>query len=129
MTAVLVLGLFLLVLGLRIRKQRHQGPGPGTARLAALHMRLARWFTGFLAGGYLLGLAGMRFSLGDPVFETAHSYFGSLALILFIWTAYLGRKLRQRPDKDDYRQLHAFCAFIATFISLVVAFLGFQLLP
>ncbi len=129
MTTVLALGLFLLVLGLRIRKQRRQGPGPGTARLAALHMRLARWFTGFLAGGYLLGLGGMRFSLEEPVFETAHSYFGTLTLILFMGTAYLGRKLRLRPEKDDYRQLHAFCAFIATFAALVVAFLGFQLLP
>ncbi|MEE9241090.1 MAG: DUF4079 family protein [bacterium] len=129
MTAILALGLFLLAVGLRIRKHRRQGGGPKTARLAALHMRFGRWFIGFLAGGYILGLVGMRFSLGEPVYETGHSYFGTITLIIFFWTAYLGRRLRQHPGRDDYRQLHAFCAFIAIFLALVVAFLGFQLLP
>ncbi len=129
MTATLALGLFLLVIGLRIRKQRRQGPGPGTARLAAMHMRLGRWFIGFLAGGYIMGLTGMWFSLREPIFETGHSYFGTLTLILFMGAAYLGRKLRLRPGRDDFRQLHVFCAFLAMFAALVVAFLGFQLLP
>jgi len=86
-------------------------------------------FIGFLAGGYFLGLVGMWFSLKEPIFETGHSYFGTLTLILFIGTAYLGRRLRLRPGRDDFRQLHAFCAFLAMFGALVVAFLGFQLLP
>jgi phosphatidylglycerophosphate synthase len=129
MTAVLGIGLFLLVLGLRIRKQRRQGPGPQTVRLASLHMRLGRWFTGLLIGGYILGFAGMWFSLGEPLYQTGHSYFGTLALLLFLGTAYLGRKLRLRPGRMDVRQLHAFCAFIAVFVALIVSILGFQLLP
>lgn len=129
MCAVLALGLFLLAVGLRIRRQRRQAPGPKTSRLAALHIRLGRWFIGLLAAGYVLGLAGMALFLGEPVFNTAHSYFATLALLLFGAAAYLGRRLRLRPGMDDFRQLHSFCAFLAMFISLVVAILGFQLLP
>ncbi|HBK80932.1 MAG TPA: hypothetical protein DDZ83_14890 [Nitrospinae bacterium] len=128
-TSALILGLYLLVLGLRIRKSRRQGAGPHTARLAAHHMRLARCFTACLTAGYLLGPLGMRFLLGEPVFATAHSYFGTLSLSLYLGTAYLGRKLRLAPGREDIRQIHAFCAFIAVFVSLLVAILGFQLLP
>ena len=77
----------------------------------------------------LLGPLGMRFLLGEPVFATAHSYFGTLSLSLYLGTAYLGRKLRLAPGREDIRQIHAFCAFIAVFVSLLVAILGFQLLP
>ncbi len=128
-TAVLLLGLFVLILGLRIRRDRRAGPGPGTARLAARHMRLARWFIALLSAGYLLGLAGMRLALEKPLFGTAHSYFATLALLLFLGVAYLGRRLRIDPGRDDFRQIHAFCAFIAMFVALAVAILGFQLLP
>ncbi len=127
--AILILGLFLLGLGLRIRKNRRLGPDPQTARLAGLHMRLGRWFTALLGIGYILGPLGMHYALGEPLFATAHSYFGTLVLSLFLGTAYLGRKLRIAPGKDDIRQIHTFCAFIAVFISLAVAVLGFQLLP
>jgi hypothetical protein len=127
--AILILGLFLLSLGLRIRNNRRLGPDPHNARLAGLHMRLGRWFTALLGIGYILGPLGMHYALGEPIFATAHSYFGTLALSLFLGTAYLGRRLRITPDRDDIRQIHLFCAFIAIFISLAVAVLGFQLLP
>ena len=127
--AILILGLYLLGLGLRIRNNRRLGAGPDTARLAGLHIRLARWFTALLAIGYILGPLGMHYALGESLFVTAHSYFGTLALSLFLGTAYLGRKLRIAPGKDDIRQIHTFCAFIAVFVSLAVAVLGFQLLP
>jgi hypothetical protein len=128
-TALLILALYILTLGLRIRKSRLQGPGPGTARLARLHMRLSRWFTALIAVGYLLGPLVMWLVLGKPVFATAHAFFSTLALVLFMGTAYLGRKLRLAPGKDDIRQIHTFCAFIAVFISLITAIQGFQLLP
>ncbi len=126
-TVSLILGLFLLALGLRIRKSRQSGAQ--TARLSSLHMRLGRCFTALIAGGYLIGPIGMRYALGEPVFASAHGYFGTLALALFLGTAYLGRKLRLAPDSEDFRQIHVFCAFIAVFVSLAVAILGFQLLP
>jgi uncharacterized membrane protein len=128
-TISLILGLFLLALGLRIRKSRRRGAGPDTARLASRHMRLGRWFTALIAGGYLVGPIGMRYVLDEPVFASAHSYFGTLALTLFLGTAYLGRKLRLAPGREDIRQIHVFCAFIAIFVSLVTAIMGFQLLP
>lgn len=134
-TAALALGLYVLILGLRIRRERRAGPGPGTARLAgraalaARHMRLGRWFIALLSAGYFLGLAGMWFALEKPLFGTPHSYFATLTLLLFLGVAYLGRRLRIDPGRDDFRQIHTFCAFIATFLSLAVAILGFQLLP
>ncbi|MBT3350815.1 MAG: DUF4079 family protein [Nitrospinaceae bacterium] len=127
--AILILGLFLLALGLRIRNNKRFGPNPHTARLVGLHMRLGRWFTALLVFGYFLGPLGMHFALAEPLFATAHSFFGTLALSLFLGTAYLGRRLRIAPGRDDLRQIHIFCAFIAIFISLAVAILGFQLLP
>ncbi|MEE9274546.1 MAG: DUF4079 family protein [bacterium] len=126
--AVIALGLITLALGLRVRRGRRR-PGPGQARLAALHMRLGRWFTALFSAGYLLGLAGMRFALGDPNFETAHAYFGTIALLLLLGTAYLGRRLRLRPAAEDTRQLHSYCGFLAIFVALAVAFLGMNLLP
>ena len=128
-TAALALGLYVLILGLRIRREHRAGPGPGTARLAGRHMRLARWFIALLSAGYLLGLAGMWFALDKPLYGTAHSFFATLALGLFLGVAYLGRRLRIDPGRDDFRQIHTFCAFIAMFVSLAVAILGFQLLP
>ena len=128
-TAVLLLGLFVLILGLRIRRDRRAGPGPGTARLAARHMRLGRWFIALLSAGYFLGLAGMWLALEKPLYGTPHSFFATLVLLLFLGVAYLGRRLRLDPGRDDFRQIHTFCAFIATFLALAVAILGFQLLP
>jgi len=127
--AALILGLYLLVLGLRIKKSRRQKAGIQTARLATLHIRLARWFIASITAGYLLGLLGMRFAIDESVFATAHSYFGTISLSLYLGTAYLGRKLRLAPDRQDIRQIHSFMAFLAVFVSLLVAILGFQLLP
>ena len=93
--ATLSLGLVVLANGLRVRRSRKGGAGPETARIARLHMRLGRWFIAFFSAGYALGLGGMRFALEGPLYETAHSYFATLALGLFWTTAYLGRRLRK----------------------------------
>ena len=105
------------------------GAGPETARAARLHMRLGRWFTAFFSVGYALGLGGMRFALEGPLYETAHSYFATLALGLFWTTAWLGRRLRRNLKNDDLRQIHSYCGFLAVFIALFVAVLGMRLLP
>lgn len=127
--ATLSLGLIVLANGLRVRRSRKGGAGPETARVARLHMRLGRWFIALFSVGYALGLGGMRFALGGPLYETAHSYFATLALGLFWTTAYLGRRLRKNPGKDDLRQIHSYCGFLAVFIALFVAVLGMRLLP
>ncbi|OGL64369.1 MAG: hypothetical protein A3I72_09965 [Candidatus Tectomicrobia bacterium RIFCSPLOWO2_02_FULL_70_19] len=127
--AVLLLGLWVLRLGLGVRRARAGPPGPARARLAGRHMRLARWFVGLLALGYLLGLAGMGLALGEPLLRTAHGYFATLALALLALTAWLGRRLRLHPGREDFRQIHAYAAFLAIFLCLAVAFLGMNLLP
>ena len=125
----LSLGLVTLAHGLRVRRSRKGGAGPETARIARLHMRLGRWFITLFSVGYALGLGGMRFALEGPLYETAHSYFATLTLVLFWTTAWLGRKLRKNPGKDDLRQIHSYCGFLAVFIALFVAVLGMRLLP
>ncbi len=127
--ATLSLGLVVLANGLRVRRSRKGGAGPETARIARFHMRLGRWFIAFFSTGYALGLGGMRFALEGPLYETAHSYFATLALGLFWTTAYLGRRLRRNLKNDDVRQIHSYCGFLAVFIALFVAFLGMRLLP
>lgn len=128
-TGVLIFGLYVLGLGLKVRNRHRSGTGPHIARLAGRHIRLARWFTGLYTLGYGLGLGGMHFALDKPLYQTAHSYFATVALALFLASAYLGRRLRLRPGNDDARQLHSYCAFLAMFLALLVAFLGMNLLP
>ncbi len=126
---VIALGLCVLGWGLRVRRARRLGTGPGQARLAATHMRLGRWFTALFSTGYLLGLLGMGLALEEPLYQTAHSYFATLALLLLWTAAYLGRRLRLRPGAEGLRQIHSYVAFLALFLSLGVAFLGMGLLP
>jgi len=92
-------------------------------------MRLGRWFTALFSTGYLLGLLGMGLALEEPLYQTAHSYFATLALLLLWTAAYLGRRLRLRPGAEGLRQIHSYVAFLALFLSLGVAFLGMGLLP
>ncbi len=127
--ATLSLGLFVLANGLRVRRSRRGRAGSETARIARLHMRSGRWLTAFFSAGYALGLGGMRFALESPVYETAHSYFATLALGLLWGTAYLGRRLKKDLRNDDLRQIHSYCGFLAIFVSLFVSFLGMRLLP
>ena len=127
--ATLSLGLITLANGLRVRRLRKGGAGAEAARVARLHMRLGRWFIALFSVGYTLGLGGMRFALEGTLYETAHSYFATLALGLFWTTAYLGRRLRRNLNKDDLRQLHSYCGFLAVFIALFVSVLGMRLLP
>lgn len=127
--ATISLGLITLTNGLRVRRSRMGGAGVETARVARLHMRLGRWFIALFSVGYALGMGGMRFALEGPLYETAHSYFATLALVLFWTTAYLGRRLRRNLKNDDLRQIHSYCGFLAVFIALFVAVLGMRLLP
>lgn len=125
----IALGLSVFVMGLRIRKKRRNRDWEGFPRLVALHIRLAKWFTGLFSAGYLLGLGSMALILDEPLFETAHAYFASLTLLLTLTTAYLGRRLRLAPGDADIRQIHAYCATISIFLALMVAILGMGLLP
>lgn len=127
--ATLSLGLLVLANGLRVRRSRRGGAGAETARIARLHMRSGRWFTAFFSAGYALGLGGMRFALEAPLYETAHSYFATLALGLLWGTAWLGRRLKRDLRNEEMRQIHSYCGFLAIFVSLFVSFLGMRLLP
>lgn len=127
--AALSLGLLALANGLRVRRARRGGSGAERAGIARLHMRIGRCFAALFTTGYALGLGGMRFALESPLYETAHAYFATLALCLLWTTAWLGRRLRKAPGNSDLRQIHAYCGFLAVFVSLFVAFLGMRLLP
>ncbi len=124
--ATLALGLIVLAHGVRVRRVRGSR---GAARVSRRHVRLGRWFVALFSAGYLLGLGGMRFALDAYNYETAHSYFATLALVLFWTTAWLGQKLRRDTQNDGLRQIHSYCGFLAVFVSLFVSFLGMRLLP
>ncbi len=125
----LSLGLITMANGLRVRRSRKGRAGAETARIARLHMRLGRWSVALFTTGYALGLGGMRFAMEEPLYETAHSYFATLALGLFWATAYLGRRLRRNLKNVDVRQIHSYCGFLAVFLALFVSVLGMRLLP
>ena len=126
----LSLGLVVLANGLRVRRSRRGGAGPRRRAFARLHMRLARWFIALVLRWVTRwDLGGMRFALEGPLYETAHSYFATLALGLFWTTAWLGRRLRRNLKNNDLRQIHSYCGFLAVFIALFVAVLGMRLLP
>ncbi|MFQ5896316.1 MAG: DUF4079 family protein [Nitrospinota bacterium] len=125
----LLLGLGTLALGLRLRRHRRSrgmGPSPGLLRA---HLRAAISFLCLLSAGYLLGPATMGFVLGKPLYRTAHAYFASGTFLLFLLTGYYGLRLYRRRGDKDARELHAYCAFLATFVALAAAFMGFGLLP
>ncbi|MED5580227.1 MAG: DUF4079 family protein [Nitrospinota bacterium] len=124
----LVLGLYVLKLGLKIRRNRLLELNNPAKDMIDRHIRFAKIFITIFTIGYLLGLIEMKFVLGKPLYESFHSFFGTLTLIFLYSTAYLGRKIREKTN-EKIRELHRFCAFAGIFIALITAFAGITLLP
>jgi hypothetical protein len=83
-----------------------------------------------LAGGYLLGLISMPWLRGQPPFGSAHFFFATIALLLFLGVAYTGWRMKNGTKRfSDVRDIHGFLAYLAVFVSLGVGVMGFILLP
>jgi len=94
------------------------------------HTQLGLTFVSCLIGGYLLGILSMPWFRERPPFRSPHFFFGTLALLLFVAGGYTGWRLKQGTERyADVRDMHGFLVYLALFIALAVAIMGFILLP
>jgi hypothetical protein len=128
---VLVMALATLRLGLALKNHR-----TGQRTLAQWegiynrHTQLGLLFVSCLIGGYLLGILSMPWFRERPPFRSPHFFFGTLALLLFVAGGYTGWRLKQGTERyADVRDIHGFLVYLALFIALAVAVMGFILLP
>lgn len=128
---VLVLAFAAFRLGLALKSHR-----TGRRRLQqwqgiwTRHTQLGLLCIGCLAGGYLLGLGSMPWLRGRAPFQSAHFFFGTLALALFLGGGYTGWRLKRGTARYvDVRDIHGFLVYLALFLSLGVGVMGFILLP
>ncbi len=128
---VLAIAVAAFRLGLALKKDR-LGPRRLEQRYGVMrrHTQLGWLFLGCLAAGYAFGLVSMWLFREQALFRSAHFFFGTLALLLFLGGGYMGwRLLRGTPRYADVRDVHGFLAYLGLFVSLGVAVMGFILLP
>jgi hypothetical protein len=128
---VLLMALATLRLGLALKNHRtgqhHLLQWQGVYHR---HTQLGLIFVGCLIGGYLLGLLSMPLFRQRPPFRSAHFFFGTLALLLFVAGGYTGWRLKQGTERyADVRDIHGFLVYLGLFVALAVAVMGFILLP
>ena len=128
---VLVIAVGTLRLGLALKKDRL-----GARRLEQRwgvmrrHVLLGWIFLGCLSAGYCFGMLSMWLFREQALFRSAHFFFGTLALLLFLGGGYMGWRLyRGTARHADVRDVHGFLAYLGLFVSLGVAVMGFILLP
>ena len=128
---VLVIAVATLRLGLALKKDR-LGPRRLEQRQGVMqrHTQLGWIFLGCLSTGYVFGLLSMRLFRDQALFQSAHFFFGTLALLLFLGGGYMGWRLQRGTRRyADVRDVHGFLAYLGLFVSLGVAVMGFILLP
>ena len=128
---VLLMAIATLRLGLALKNhrtgQRHLAQREG---IYNRHTQLGLYFIICLSGGYLLGMLSMPWFRERPPFRSPHFFFGTLALLLFVAGGYTGWRLKQGTERyADVRDIHGFLVYLAMFIALAVAIMGFILLP
>ena len=130
---VLVLLMALATLRLGLALKNHRTGQRALAQWEGIyhrHTQLGLMFVSCLIGGYLLGILSMLWFRERPPFRSPHFFFGTLALLLFIAGSYTGWRLKQGTERyADVRDIHGFLAYLALFIALAVAIMGFILLP
>jgi hypothetical protein len=94
------------------------------------HTQLGLLFAACLAVGYVLGVFSMALLRQRPPFRSAHFFFGTIALLLFVGGSYAGWRLKQgTPQYAEVRDIHGFMVYLGLFVALGVAVMGFILLP
>ena len=128
---VLLMALATLRLGLALKKHRtRRRLLQEHGQIFTRHVQLGLLVIGCLCGGYVLGLLSMVFFRQQAPFRSAHFFFATLALCLFLGGGYAGWRLKQGTKKyADVRDIHSFMVYLGFFISLGVAVMGFILLP
>ena len=128
---VLVIAVATLRLGLALKNDRVGGRRLEQRQgVMERHVQLGWIFLGCLCAGYGIGLLSMWLFREQALFRSAHFFFGTLALLLFIAGGYMGWLLyRGTPRHADVRDVHGFLAYLGLFVALGVAVMGFILLP
>ena len=130
---VLVLLMALATLRLGLALKNHRTGQRALAQWEGLynrHTQLGLLFVSCLIGGYVLGILSMPWFRERPPFRSPHFFFGTLALLLFVAGGYTGWRLKQGTERyADVRDIHGFLVYLALFIALAVAVMGFILLP
>jgi Protein of unknown function (DUF4079) len=128
---VLLVAFATLRLGLALKKNRRRERLLRNRReLFQRHTQLGSIFLGSLIGGYLLGIVSMTWFRQRPPFQSAHFFFATIALLLFLGGGYTGWRLKQGTKKyADVRDIHGFLMYLGLFVALGVGVMGFILLP
>jgi hypothetical protein len=130
---VLVLLMAVATLRLGLALKNHRTGQRALAQWEGIynrHTQLGLIFVSCLIGGYLLGILSMPWFRERPPFRSPHFFFGTLALLLFVAGGYMGWRLKQGTERyADVRDIHGFLVYLALFIALAVAIMGFILLP
>jgi hypothetical protein len=130
---VLVLLMALATLRLGLALKNHRTGQRALAQWEGIynrHTQLGLIFVICLIGGYCLGMLSMPWFRERPPFRSPHFFFGTLALLLFVAGGYTGWRLKQGTERyADVRDIHGFLVYLAMFIALAVAIMGFILLP
>ena len=101
-----------------------RGAIPPNAAAISHRAKLAVALVALGAAGGPLSMALLR---DREPFETAHAWFATLALVLFLATAWLGRRLERGRGRP--LDAHALLAALALLAAGVAAVTGFVLLP
>ena len=128
---VLLMVLATLRLGLVLKKHRtRQRLLHNRQDIFQRHVQLGLLCVSCLSGGYVLGLLSMPLFRDRAPFRSAHFFFATITLLLFLGGGYAGWRLTQGTTKyADVRDIHGFMVYLGLFVSLGVAVMGFILLP
>ena len=128
---VLLVAFASLRLGLALKKQRTQQRYiQNQHEIFIRHTQLGLLAIGCLLGGYLLGLVSMSWLRDQAPFRSAHFFFSTVTMLLFLAGGYMGWRLKKGTKRyADVRDIHGFLVYLALFISLGVGVMGFILLP
>ena len=128
---VLLMALATLRLGLALKKHRTRRHRlQSRSRVLRRHTRLGMLFVACLSAGYLLGLISMSLLRDCVPFQSAHFFFATVAVLLFLGGGYAGWCLKQGTERyADVRAIHGFLVYLGLVASAGVAVMGFILLP
>ena len=126
MTVALALAVLAARSGLRMRSARRLGTRRDPAERGR-HLRRAKLAVAAIAIGAVGGPLSMLWLRERAAFETAHAWIASIALLLFLIAAWLGRRLERGRGRN--LDAHALVAALALLAGGLAALTGFVLLP
>jgi len=127
MLASLTLAFLALRSGLRMRSARRRSGARRDPKERTRHLRLAKTALAMLLLGFSAGLASAVWLRGWEIFHTAHAFVSSTALLGFLTTGVLGRRLER--GHQSVRELHGLLALLSTLLAVAAFGTGFVLLP